>query len=145
MSEQLQQQDEFDDVIGWGPRVSSLYRVVMFEGWLVGEEHYGASEDEVWQILEKEYRIYRPADPDEELELWNKLYQEGSLYWTDWYSMCYVDWWIPPTPKRTLDMIQQWADTHIEDLWLEDQTDTTQSVSAEELTGYIQTLIALLK
>ena len=135
-------QEDFDDVIGFGPRVSSLNRIVMFEGWLVGDFWYAASETEVLDLIKAHYpkiKITKPA------ETMHKLHRQGLIYWTDWYSEPKKDWWIQPTPKRALDMIQAWADTHIEELWLSNMQDTTSSVSADELTGYIQELLAILK
>ncbi len=140
MQEDLQQEPDYSQVIGFGPRVSSIYNHVMFEGWVIKDEFYASSMEEVFVILMEKYHVTRPYTKEDRDKLVDDLCHRGQMFWTAWYDEPTHDWWIPPTAVRALQMIQQWADTNIETLWLEDLEKNKNTLSAEKLTEYIQTL-----
>ena len=141
MQEDLQQEFDPSQVIGFGPRVSSVYNHVMFEGWMIKDEYYASSEEEVFVILMEKYHVTRPYTKEDRDQLIEDLCNKGQIFWTHWYDEPPHDWWIPPTAERALQMVQQWANTNIESLWLEDLERTRNTVSADKLTEYIKTLI----
>lgn len=145
MPKDLPKQPDYSQVIGFGPRVSSLYNVVMFEGYVIADSYYASSVDELWEILNAYWKVNRPTDPEEQEKRLAHYYLNEVVKWTTWYDEPPLDWWIKPTVKRALDMVQQWTDTNTENLWLEDISKTRNTVSADKLTEYIQTLIKVTK
>lgn len=136
---------DFASVIGFGPRVSTLYNLPMFDGWVIGGQFYATSYDEVFEILELYYKMPR-ASQSERPAILDRLHADDTIVWTDWTYEPIKDWWIPPTYNRVLQTIQLFMDSHSIHVDCEgDAGPMTEVIRYADLASLIETLKQTLR